>query len=63
MAREVTSTLANCLKTLQIAPYTGFGTEEDSLTSCEGLEPRAPQRDFHKFMERDRDGFESHVLR
>ena len=44
-------------------PYNGFGTEEDSLTSCDGLEPRPPQRDFFKFMERDRKGFESHVLR
>ncbi len=47
----------------EVAPYTGFGTEEDSKTSCQGLEPRAPQRDFFKFMHKDRDGFDSHILR
>ncbi len=38
----------------EVPPYTGFGTEEDSLTSCQGLEPRAPERDFFKFMNKDR---------
>ncbi len=38
----------------EVPPYHGFGTEEDSFTSCNGLEPRPPQRDFHKFMHRDR---------
>lgn len=47
----------------EIPPYTGFGTEPDSLTSCQGLEPRAPQRDFFKFIHKDRQGFDSHVLR
>ena len=47
----------------EVFPYTGFGTEEDSKTSCQGLEPRAPQRDFFKFMHKDRDGFDSHILR
>ena len=28
----------------EIPPYTGIGTEADSLTSCGGLEPRPPQR-------------------
>ena len=37
-------------------PHNGFGSEEDSLTSCNGLEPRPPQRDFKKFMNRDRWG-------
>lgn len=47
----------------EVFPFTGFGSEEDSLTSCQGLEPRAPQRDFFKFMNKDRDGFDSHILR
>ena len=47
----------------EIPPYTGIGTEADSLTSCGGLEPRAPQRDFFKFMNKDREGFDSHILR
>ena len=38
----------------EIPPYTGFGGEEDSLTSSQGLEPRAPQADFFKFMHKDR---------
>ena len=41
-------------KLKEIPPYTGFGSEEDSLTSSQGLEPRPPQQDFFKFMHRDR---------
>ncbi|XP_033122586.1 EF-hand domain-containing family member C2-like [Anneissia japonica] len=44
-------------------PYTGFGSEEDSLCSCKGLLPKPPKRDFIKFMEKDRHGLESNVLR
>ncbi|NXL06265.1 EFHC2 protein, partial [Mesembrinibis cayennensis] len=44
-------------------PYTGFGSEEDSLCSCMGLLPKPPQKDFKKFMEKDRCGMESNVLR
>ncbi|XP_068429374.1 EF-hand domain-containing family member C2 [Clinocottus analis] len=38
----------------QMPPYTGFGSEEDSLSSCQGLLPKPPQKDFLKFMENDR---------
>ena len=38
----------------EIPPYTGFGSEDDSLTSSQGLEPRPPQADFFKFMHKDR---------
>ncbi|XP_019380922.1 PREDICTED: EF-hand domain-containing family member C2 isoform X1 [Gavialis gangeticus] len=44
-------------------PYTGFGSEDDSLCSCLGLLPKPPQKDFKKFMEKDRNGLESNVLR
>ncbi|ESP05007.1 hypothetical protein LOTGIDRAFT_211798 [Lottia gigantea] len=44
-------------------PYNGFGSEEDSLRSCMGLQPKPPKRDFIKFMEKDRQGLESNVLR
>ncbi|NXL33731.1 EFHC2 protein, partial [Glaucidium brasilianum] len=44
-------------------PYTGFGSEEDSLCSCKGLLPKPPQKDFKKFMEKDRSGMESNILR
>lgn len=47
----------------EIPPYTGFGSEEDSLTSSQGLEPRPPQADFFKFMHKDRQGFDGHILR
>ena len=38
----------------EIPPYTGIGSEDDSLTSSQGLEPRPPQADFFKFMHKDR---------
>ena len=50
----------------QVPPYTGLGTEEDSLTSWLGgnsLEPKPPTRDFFKFHALDRNGYDSHVLR
>ena len=48
----------------EVFPFTGFGSEEDSKASCQHtLEPKAPQRDFFKFMHKDRDGFDSHILR
>ncbi|VEL29042.1 unnamed protein product [Protopolystoma xenopodis] len=44
-------------------PYNGWGSEEDSLANCHSLIPVPPQRDFVKFMAKDRFGYESHVLR
>ncbi|XP_062258095.1 EF-hand domain-containing family member C2 [Platichthys flesus] len=35
-------------------PYNGFGSEEDSLSFCRGLLPKPRQKDFQKFMEKDR---------
>ncbi|NXP71451.1 EFHC2 protein, partial [Ramphastos sulfuratus] len=46
-----------------VPPYTGFGSEEDSLCSCMGLLPKPPQKDVKKFMEKDRYGMESNILR
>lgn len=37
-----------------VPPYNGFGSEEDSLSPCLGLLPKPPQKDFCKFMEKDR---------
>ncbi|XP_076603763.1 EF-hand domain-containing family member C2 [Chaetodon auriga] len=45
-----------------VPPYNGFGSEEDSLSSCQGLLPKPPQKDFLKFMEKDRCGLDSNVL-
>lgn len=47
----------------QFPPYNGWGSEEDSLCSCMGLLPKPPKRDFIKFMEKDRRGLDSNVLR
>jgi len=47
----------------EVPPYNGFGSEEDSLCSCMGLLPKPPKRDFVKFMEKDRHGLDSNVLR
>jgi len=47
----------------EFPPYNGFGSEEDSLCSCMGLLPKPPRRDFIKFMEKDRRGLDSNVLR
>ncbi|KAG8508031.1 EF-hand domain-containing family member C2 [Galemys pyrenaicus] len=44
-------------------PYTGFGSEEDSLRSCIGLVPTPHRRDFKKFMEKDSYGNISNTLR
>ncbi|XP_060785820.1 EF-hand domain-containing family member C2 [Neoarius graeffei] len=48
---------------LQVPPYTGFGSEEDSLCSCQGLVLKPPQKDFRKLMEKDSQGLVSHILR
>jgi len=50
-------------KEREIPPYNGFGSEEDSLCNCLNLIPKPPRRDFIKFMEKDRHGLESNVLR
>ncbi|CAB4034756.1 EF-hand domain-containing family member C2-like, partial [Paramuricea clavata] len=50
-------------KPREIPPYNGFGSEEDSLCSCLGLIPKPPKHDFIKFMEKDRHGLDSNVLR
>ncbi|XP_044180673.1 EF-hand domain-containing family member C2-like [Acropora millepora] len=47
----------------EIPPYNGFGSEEDSLATCLSLRPKPTRRDFKKFMEKDRKGLESNVLR
>ncbi|KAJ7403333.1 EF-hand domain-containing family member C2 [Pitangus sulphuratus] len=46
-----------------VPPYNGFGSEEDSLHSCKKLLPQAPQKDYRKFLEKDRYGMESNTLR
>merc|ERR1719423_562392 len=43
----------------EIAPYNGFGSEEDSRANCDSLLPKPPQKDFIKFMAKDRSGLNS----
>ena len=47
----------------QDPPYNGWGTEEDSLSNCHGLVPQPPKKGYLRFMEKDRRGLESNVLR
>ncbi|EDV26223.1 EF-hand domain-containing family member C2 [Trichoplax sp. H2] len=47
----------------QYPPYNGFGSEEDSLGNCLSLIPKPPRRDFIKFVEKDRKGLETNILR
>lgn len=48
---------------IKFPPYNGFGSEEDSLSNCKSIIPKPPQKNFMKFMEKDKDGLMSHVLR
>ena len=48
---------------IELPPYNGFGSEEDSQSSCQSLLPKPPKRDFIKFMEYDSHGLESNILR
>ncbi|CAF1268119.1 unnamed protein product [Adineta steineri] len=47
----------------QTHPYTGFGSEEDSLNSTKKLLPDPVKKDFNKFMGFDRQALQSYVLR
>ena len=46
-----------------IPPHNGFGSDEDSLGNCLSLLPKPPKRDFGRFMQLDKAGYETHVLR
>ncbi|CAF0986050.1 unnamed protein product [Didymodactylos carnosus] len=47
----------------QSYPYTGFGSEEDSLSSTRKIIPEPPKKDYNKFMGFDRQGYETNILR
>jgi hypothetical protein len=47
----------------EVPIYNGFGSYEDSLGNCDSLIPKPPRKDFMKFMEKDRNGLESNILR
>ncbi|XP_072389050.1 EF-hand domain-containing family member C2-like isoform X1 [Diabrotica undecimpunctata] len=50
-------------KQRELPPWNGFGTHEDSAQNCITVEPKAPFKDFKKFLMYDRDGLDSHILR
>ncbi|XP_013145374.1 PREDICTED: EF-hand domain-containing family member C2-like isoform X1 [Papilio polytes] len=47
----------------ELPPWNGYGSYDDSAGNCRTVEPKPPHRDFIKFLHKDRDGFDSHVLR
>ncbi|XP_041979568.1 EF-hand domain-containing family member C2-like [Aricia agestis] len=49
--------------TRQLPPWNGYGSYADSAENCRTVEPKAPHRDFIKFLHKDRIGFDSHILR
>ncbi|CAG9766108.1 unnamed protein product [Ceutorhynchus assimilis] len=50
-------------KERELPPWNGFGSYEDSAQNCITVEPKAPLRDFKKFLLYDRIGLDSHILR
>lgn len=44
-------------------PFNGFGSEEDSLASCQKIIPEPPKKDFIKWMAYDKNALESNCLR
>ncbi|XP_056636850.1 EF-hand domain-containing family member C2-like [Diorhabda sublineata] len=50
-------------KQRELPPWNGFGTHEDSAQNCITVEPKAPFKDFKKFLMYDRNGLDSHILR
>ncbi|XP_026734418.1 EF-hand domain-containing family member C2-like [Trichoplusia ni] len=47
----------------ELPPWNGYGSYDDSAENCRTVEPKAIHRDFMKFLNKDRIGFDSHVLR
>ncbi|RZC36583.1 EF-hand domain-containing family member C2 [Asbolus verrucosus] len=47
----------------ELPPWNGYGSFEDSAQNCITVEPKAPHRDFKKFLHLDRIGMDSHILR
>ncbi|XP_026327442.1 EF-hand domain-containing family member C2-like [Hyposmocoma kahamanoa] len=47
----------------ELPPWNGYGSYDDSAENCRTVEPKAIHRDFMKFLNKDKVGFDSHVLR
>nr|XP_030138939.3 EF-hand domain-containing family member C2 [Taeniopygia guttata] len=46
-----------------LPPYNGFGSEEDSLSSCKGVVIKPAHKDYRQFLMKDRYGMDSNILR
>ena len=42
------------MKERELPPWNGYGSYEDSAQNCITVEPKAPHRDFKKFLNLDR---------
>ncbi|XP_046966018.1 EF-hand domain-containing family member C2-like [Vanessa cardui] len=60
---EATECITTTLAERKLPPWNGYGSYEDSAENCRTVEPKAPHRDFIKFLHKDRVGFDSHILR
>ncbi|XP_039752829.1 EF-hand domain-containing family member C2-like [Pararge aegeria] len=60
---ESTECISTNMAERQLPPWNGYGSFDDSAENCRTVEPKAPHRDFMKFLNKDRVGFDSHILR
>ncbi|CAG9561858.1 unnamed protein product [Danaus chrysippus] len=60
---ESTECISSNMAERQLPPWNGYGSYDDSAENCRTVEPKAPHRDFIKFLNKDRIGFDSHILR
>ncbi|XP_052753488.1 EF-hand domain-containing family member C2-like isoform X2 [Galleria mellonella] len=60
---EGTECLGTNMAERQLPPWNGYGSYDDSAENCRTIEPKAPHKDFMKFLHKDRVGFNSHTLR
>ncbi|XP_034832363.1 EF-hand domain-containing family member C2-like [Maniola hyperantus] len=60
---EGTECISSNMAERQLPPWNGYGSYDDSAENCRTVEPKAPHRDFMKFLNKDRVGFDSHILR
>lgn len=51
------------IKQRELPIWNGWGSHEDSAQNCRTVEPKAPLKDFKKFLQYDRKGMDSHILR
>lgn len=49
-------------KERELPPWNGFGTYEDSAQNCMTVEPKAPHKDFKKFLLYDRSVYTTQIL-